>query len=381
MGRLRSGVHSATTAVPKAMSQRDTESSSANQTQSLDSKLDAVLAAIEQSRSSLEQKIDTVAADLSLLHADHRKLTDRVQETERTLSQLQPEVKSLDESVLSLLDRVRFLEGRAEDAEGRSRRNNVRVVGVPEGCEGQDASKYMEDWMKEIVPQTNRTPYFSVERAHRVPTRKPPPGSYPRPIVMRLLHHQDRDAILHETRKRGVIKIENTRVMFFPDYTLAVQHQRNTFLKVKRKLREINYRYSLLFPARLRVEANGKTHFFTEPQHVWDWLESIGHGVDSPPPVEDVQASQPRAKVRHRKNPKERHRVYPKSVPQLEQMIQERRETLQAAELLTKQHLRDQPDTESDASTSDKGSSSTWPSLVDGNPLPCITPQSVDELI
>ena len=146
MGRLRSGAHNITTTTPKTMPHEGegAELSQSNQVQSLDSKLDAVLVAIEQSRSSLENKIDTVAADLSLLHADHRKLVDKVQEAEHTLTQLQPEVKSLDVSVQSLLERVRFLEGRAEDAEGRSRRNNIRVVGVPEGCEGQDATKYME---------------------------------------------------------------------------------------------------------------------------------------------------------------------------------------------------------------------------------------------
>ena len=381
MGRLRSGAHNATVVLPKKMAYEDTGNSQPNQTQSLDSKLDAVLVAIDQSRSSLENKIDTVAADLSLLHADHRKLVDKVNEAERVLTQLQPEVKTLDESVQSLLERVRFLEGRAEDAEGRSRRNNIRVVGVPEGSEGQDATKYMETWLREVIPQATHTQFFSLERAHRVPARRPPPGSYPRPIVMRLLHYRDRDAILSEARKRRDIRIGDAKIMFFPDYTLAVQHQRNSFMKVKRKLREINYRYSLLFPARLRVEAQGKTHFFEDPQHVWDWLESIGHGADSPPPEEEADSSRSAAEPGRRRRPRMKRRMYPKSTPHLEQMIKERQESLRAAESLTVHRSPERIGTDSDTSASDKGSYATWPSSIDGNTLPRVTPQSVDELI
>ena len=73
--------------------------------------------------------------------------------------------------------------------------------------------------------------------------------------------------------------------------------------------------------------------------------------------------------------------MYPKSMPHLEQMIQERQKTLRAAEVLIEYHSPDQPEVESDASASDRGSYATWPSSIDGNPLPRVTPQSVDDLI
>ncbi|KAJ1090105.1 hypothetical protein NDU88_003243 [Pleurodeles waltl] len=40
---------------------------------------------IVASRKELEVKIDTIATDLGILRDDHRKLTDRVSSTERTL--------------------------------------------------------------------------------------------------------------------------------------------------------------------------------------------------------------------------------------------------------------------------------------------------------
>ena len=48
---------------------------------------------------------------------------------------------------------------------------------------------------------------------------------------------------------------------------------RKSFLEVKKKLRKMNIRYMLLYLAKLQVITKGKTHFFTRPEEVWDWLE------------------------------------------------------------------------------------------------------------
>ena len=35
----------------------------------------------------------------------------------------------------------------AEDSEGRSRRNNVRFIGLPEHSEGQNMELFLEEWL------------------------------------------------------------------------------------------------------------------------------------------------------------------------------------------------------------------------------------------
>ncbi|KAJ1209827.1 hypothetical protein NDU88_005199 [Pleurodeles waltl] len=104
-------------------------------------KLDAVLAAVErigadldQTRTSLENKIDKVISAFNLLHADHRKLVDKTCLLEDTLSDLASKTSQMDTSLQELVDRVVVLEHRAEDAEGCTRRNNIRVVGLREGA-------------------------------------------------------------------------------------------------------------------------------------------------------------------------------------------------------------------------------------------------------
>ena len=78
------------------------------------------------------------------------------------------------------------------------------------------------------------------------------------------------------------MKCDNAIVNLYPDFTLQVQRQRRDFLEVKRALRQQELRYAMLFPAKLRVVADGKVHFFTDPDGAWQWLEGRASARDPP---------------------------------------------------------------------------------------------------
>lgn len=215
-------------------------------------KRDQVLAAIELSRVSMEEQLGTLTTDISLILDDHRKLADKVKVGEKTIADRQPAVTAQQKTLQNVLSRLATVEERKDDLEGRSRRCNIRVLGLPEGVEGTNPLAYMETWVKSFTPTTDHTAFFSIERAHRVPARKPLPGAPPRPMLAKFLHSQDRDAVLRAARNTGPLQVENKQIMIFPDYARAVQKQRSSFLEVIRRLRANNIQYSLLFPARLK---------------------------------------------------------------------------------------------------------------------------------
>lgn len=61
------------------------------------------------------------------------------------------------------------------------------------------------------------------------------------------------------------MKIDNSRISLFPDFSAELQKRPATFNDVKKLLRELNVQYGMLYPARLRVTALGTTHFFDRP--------------------------------------------------------------------------------------------------------------------
>ena len=343
-------------------------------------KLDRILAAIESSRISMETKISSIAHDVNILRDDHRKLTEKVKQTEQSITTLKPQVTDNTTQMHDLLDRVRFLEGRAEDAEGRARRSNIRVVGLPEGAEGSNTVQFMEDWLRTFTPLEELSPFFSIERAHRVPSRRPAPGSPSRPLLAKLFHYRDRDAILRAARAKGNLEVEGNHIMIFPDYTLAVQHQRSTFQAVKKRLRDLGLKYSLLFPAKLRVVFNGKAQFFDDPAAAWSWMEERVEGTN--PASQNDKDWKPvknnRKKQLH--NTIKTNRQTPMQQPNLEQIIRERKRVLEtAASLLQAEQPMISTESITDPS-SDPESTYTTESRLEEDDPPKITPQMSHDL-
>ena len=61
-----------------------------------------ILAAIQDTKCALESKIDTVALDVGLFRSDHKKLVECVVEVEAVASNLQPEVKEMQQDIKML---------------------------------------------------------------------------------------------------------------------------------------------------------------------------------------------------------------------------------------------------------------------------------------
>ena len=102
---------------------------------------EAILIAIKESKEAVERKVEEVRVDVSLLRHDLRGVADRVTEAEARISTAEDEITKLRSQVGQLLKSSAVLEDRAEDAENRSRRNNLRLVGIPEGIDTLDMAQ------------------------------------------------------------------------------------------------------------------------------------------------------------------------------------------------------------------------------------------------
>lgn len=348
---------------------------------SISDKLDQVLAAIDLSRVSMEERLGTLTTDISLIRDDHRKLADRVVEGEKIVADLQPTVKAQQTTLQAVLNCLTTMEERMDNLEGSSRRCNIRVLGLPEGIEGSDPVGHMETWVKSFTPATDRSAFFSIERAHRVPARRPQPGAPPWPMLAKFLHFRDRNAVLRGARQSGPLQVENKQIMIFPDYARAVQQQRSVFLEVKRRLRANNIQYSLLFPARLKVLYDGATIFFTHAEEAHDWADQHCPQLSRTEAAREQRHRAPRPR-RHnskwsRKGGDARAGSHTPDSPDLEQIMQERRDALRAVAELQASSPPDDldraPHLFSSAGEEDSDGTS---SRVDSITPPQVTPQT-----
>ncbi|XP_056378402.1 uncharacterized protein LOC130274270 [Hyla sarda] len=212
--------------------------------------------------------VDELRQDFIILRHETQKIRERTEEVEQR-------VAMVEDTLHPLLDRVDYLQrqlmgvlGRLDDMENRLRCNNICLVGLPEKVEGNDSVLFLETWLKDLLPVDTFSPYFSVERAHRVPAWPPPPGGPPCPFLDKLLHFKDRDAILRAVQLKGKVICEESRVSFYPDFSVELHKQRGKFTEVRSKLRAKGYRYSMLYPA------SGRWNFIGWMQHLLSVLRT-----------------------------------------------------------------------------------------------------------
>ncbi len=132
--------------------------------------------------------------------------------------------------------------------EDRSRRNNVRPVGLPEGMEGPDAAGFLRANLSKWIPSL-RGRDIEIDRAHRVYDGGR--GSdRPRTLIFRVLRWHDRSDILKGARQAYPVKCaqNNVTLLFFPDFSPATAIRRKAFGPVLKKMTALGLQPFLIYP-------------------------------------------------------------------------------------------------------------------------------------
>ncbi len=116
------------------------------------------------------------------------------------------------------------------DIEDRSRRNNVQLVGLPEGVEGSDVAGFLRVNLSKWIPSLKGC-NIEIDRAHRVYDGGR--GSdRPRTLIFRVLRWHDRSEILKGARQAYPVKCmqDNVTLLFFPDFSPATAVKRKSLV-------------------------------------------------------------------------------------------------------------------------------------------------------
>lgn len=216
-----------------------------------------------------------LANDKAATDATVSELKDTVGEMEHALTECSDDIAELKTTIKSLTANVAKLENKCEDLESRSRRNNVRIVGVPEGPDTCTTAA-VAALLKEAFDLREEP---LLDRSHRTLQPKPKPGERPRAIVCRLHYHSDCVDILRRARELRQIKVRDLTISVFPDHTAKVARARAAFNEVRRQLRGIDgARYGLMHPARLRITYKGVEKDFVSADEASDYVKTLISG-------------------------------------------------------------------------------------------------------
>ena len=212
---------------------------------------------LEQHRLALaadfKTSFDSLTSTLDTLHtkvADHGQrissLEDNGTDTDRRIQQLETACSAMQRDNEALRTKM-------ADLEGRSRRQNIRIIGLPENTEGNRPSTFFSQMLLDVFGAKVLGSLPELDRAHRSLAPKPAPGERPRPVIIRFHRFQIKDLVIREARKGGDLLYNGHKIRLYDDYSPDLLKQRAEFKTCMAKLYQRGYKPALLYPAKLRV--------------------------------------------------------------------------------------------------------------------------------
>lgn len=216
--------------------------------------------------SRLEQRFDSLQADLALLKDETRALR-------ADYTTLRTRTVKVESTTASLSNAMKGAEAKLADLEDRSRRNNICIHGLPEGREGSNIIQYLTTQLPVWFPTLGDNPP-EIMRAHRVGTLRGN-TSKSRVLIFVCLRYTDRIRILKAARD-SPLEIAGKEVSFTADYSAVTRSRRKSCYTVMEKARQAGFLAFLIYPATIKLTRGHDHNFFDDPAKVEDFLEKTG---------------------------------------------------------------------------------------------------------
>ncbi|XP_063322623.1 uncharacterized protein LOC134620391 [Pelmatolapia mariae] len=168
-----------------------------------------------------------------------------IAEAEGRIAEIEESGMVTKEALLGLLKGQCKLREKVIDLESRSRRNNIRIYGVPEDAEGESIIAFAQDLLQKELPLPEGLP-LQIQRAHRALSRKPGPDATPRSIIINFLQLDVKETVLRLAWKKKVL-LGNKQIFFDHDYAYEVMEKRKSYTGIKKALKERNIRFQTPF--------------------------------------------------------------------------------------------------------------------------------------
>ncbi len=197
---------------------------------------DAVNSVLTPALRELRADIQATNNSVKELRVELEALASATKQTRDRVDSVQVAAREDRRAVTDLRNQLERLTEKMTDIEDRSRRNNVRLVGLPEGSEGSDVAGFLRVNLSKWIPSLKGR-NIEIDRAHRVYDGRKN-SDRPRTLIFRVLRWHDRSEILKGTRQAYPVKCtqDNVTLLFFPDFSPATVARRKSLVPVLSRL-------------------------------------------------------------------------------------------------------------------------------------------------
>lgn len=188
----------------------------------------------------------------------HEAALKELEESASTHSDI---LSTLQSTVDHLTMKVKHLDEKCEDLKAPSRRNNIRIIRIPEGKEGPRPRDFIAQLLTEALSLPEKP---LIDRAHRRNRQKSKPEDPLWPFILRLHYYHTHEEILWRAMEKNNLEYRGQKIYIFPDFPPSVVKQWAAFTKVRELLQgRSDVRNRLIYASRLMVTCGGGKMLFT----------------------------------------------------------------------------------------------------------------------
>lgn len=233
-----------------------------------------IMLAINLLSQNVDSKYELLNASVSGLKQSMHDVEQRVASTEGGLNEHETRIKTLEDTCSKWEEEIRSLNDKVDDLVSRSRRQNIRIIGIPEGMEKGNPTDFVSKLLPMILGEDNfDNKPVKVDRAHRVRARAAAAEGPPRQFIARIHHDSVKERILKLSAQKFPLRHEGARIYIFPDLGPAVMKQRQRFDNIRTRCRSAGVRCGFRHPATFIVSVGEEKRSFTNPKDAESFLD------------------------------------------------------------------------------------------------------------
>uniref|UniRef100_K7E173 L1 transposable element RRM domain-containing protein n=1 Tax=Monodelphis domestica TaxID=13616 RepID=K7E173_MONDO len=220
---------------------------------------------ITEEKNFLKSRIVQMEKEVQGLIEENHILKNRVVQVEANESKRHQETMKQSRKHDKIEENVKYLIGKTTDLENRSRRDHLRIIGLPEI---HDQKKSLEIIFQEIVKENcpnilDRDGRIHIERIHRSPPERDPKMKSPRDIIAKFQNALVKEKILLAVRKKQ-FKYRGSTVRITQDLAASTLKERRAWNMIFRRAKELRLQPRITYPAKLSIILQGKRWTFNE---------------------------------------------------------------------------------------------------------------------
>uniref|UniRef100_A0A5F8GCC8 L1 transposable element RRM domain-containing protein n=1 Tax=Monodelphis domestica TaxID=13616 RepID=A0A5F8GCC8_MONDO len=162
-------------------------------------------------------------------------------------------------------ENMKHLIHKTEDLENHSRRDNLRIIGLPED---HDKRKSLDIILQEIIQENcpdilEKEGKVEIERIHISPLVLNHQLTTPRNVIAKFKNYQTKEKILQAAKKKS-FRYHGTTVRVTQDLAASTLKDQKAWNMIFREARELGLQPRINYPAKLTIFLQGKVWSFNK---------------------------------------------------------------------------------------------------------------------